>query len=114
MLVQLAESLDFGDELSVLLALDANSYGKVAHEKGGRCIRVFCHGLKVGNFEAAGGFVENVGKILGHEAVETLESAESEDPVVRWLIWYPLRRSEVGIVAEARVLRPAGTTSRYR
>ena len=43
---------------------------------------IFCDCLKVGYIEATSRFLENIGKVLCHETIQTFKGAESQNPVL--------------------------------
>ena len=43
---------------------------------------VFRHGLQIWHLKAAGWALEDIRKILRHEPVQTLQHAETQDPII--------------------------------
>lgn len=99
MLLRLAQPLDPLDDMLVALALDRNRNRQPTEDQRRARVVVLCDGLQVGHVERARGLVEDVCEILGDEAVEALEGAESEDPVVGQLCGGAGGLAEVLLVA---------------
>lgn len=81
MLMRLAQLLNSVNNLLVLLALHRNSDGHPAHDECGADMVVLCDRLQVRDLKPARWLLEHLRKVLGEEAVETLERAEAEHPV---------------------------------
>lgn len=82
MLLRLGKHLDPVDNLLVVFALDGNRNGQAAHHECGRDAVILRETLQVGHIESGGRLVEDFGEVLCHEPVQTLQRAESEDPIV--------------------------------
>jgi len=99
MLIPLTQPLDLINKLFVPLTLHPNHNRQPAHRQ--RCLHVMVFGyrLEVRDGQAAGWFLQDVGKVLGHEAVEPFKGAEAEDPVLRGLGGGAGGLAKVGCVA---------------
>jgi hypothetical protein len=87
MLIHLAQPLDLVNKLFILLALDADHNSKATESKNCRETVILRYGLQVWHIETWSGLLQHIGKVLGHETVETLKGAEPENPVLGWLRW---------------------------
>jgi hypothetical protein len=82
MLVSLIETLNLVDELFVFLAVHTDSDCQPAHDENCVDVAVLGDGLEVGDIEAARRLLKDVSKVLGHQAIEPLESGKPDDPAV--------------------------------
>ena len=85
MLLGLRELLYSLDDLLVVLALHSDGNGEAAHDEGSIDIVILGDCLEVRYLQSTGGLVENLGEVLCHEPVHSLQGAEPKNPVVRGL-----------------------------
>jgi len=63
-LARIAQALNLLDDLFVVIALDGNRNGELAHDQRVLHAMILRHGLQVWNFECGGVLVEDIGEIL--------------------------------------------------
>lgn len=47
---------------------------------------ILCYGLQVRNLESVRGLSKDIGEVLCYESIDALHGAETQDPVVGWLL----------------------------